>query len=133
LSATNTSTSKGVAGPDPSSVMGANSNSANKRVARSRSMDSAPGSSSKTVSSSQRAAPPSTYYVGNGNGWRFIKAALDRRGWQQLPFEYSFSTRFSLKWVERRSQIDFATHSKGQVRNICSVCIMYTIDSTIVR
>lgn len=66
-------------------------------------------------------------------------AALDRRGWQQLPFEYNMSTRsgsillfysrgpfeqfifcvfrFTLKWVERRSQIDYKAHIPGQLVN----------------
>lgn len=58
-----------------------------------------------------------TYYVGKSNGWRLVKDSLDRRGWQQLPFEYSFSSRFSLKWVERRSQIDYKAHTPGQLVN----------------
>lgn len=70
----------------------------------------------KTSSKSANRSPaPLTYYVGEGNGWRFIKTALDKRGWQQLPFEYSFSTRFTMKWVERRSQIDFSSYHDGQV------------------
>lgn len=60
---------------------------------------------------------PHTYYVGKSNGWRLVKDSLDRRGWQQLPFEYSFSSRFSLKWVERRSQIDYKAHTPGQLVN----------------
>ena len=61
--------------------------------------------------------PPLTYYVGKGNGWRLVKDSLDKRGWQQLPFEYSFSSRFGLKWVERRSQIDYRAHTPGQLVN----------------
>lgn len=37
--------------------------------------------------------PPLTYYVSKSNGWKLVKGALDKRGWQQLPFEYQFSTR----------------------------------------
>ncbi len=59
--------------------------------------------------------PPNSYYVGKSNGWKLVKTALDNRGWQQLPFEYGFSTRYSLKWVERRSQIDYRSHIAGQV------------------
>jgi hypothetical protein len=55
--------------------------------------------------------------VGKGNGWRLVKDALDKRCWQQLPFEYSFSSRFGLKWVERRSQIDYRSHTPGQLVN----------------
>ena len=40
--------------------------------------------------------------MSQSNGWKLVKEALDKRGWQQLPFEYQFSSRFGLKWVERR-------------------------------
>jgi hypothetical protein len=59
---------------------------------------------------------PKTFYVHKSNGWRLVVEALTKRGWQQLPFEYSISTRFTLKWVERRSQIDYKAHLNGQVR-----------------
>ena len=62
---------------------------------------------------------PHTYYVCNTNGWKLVKTALDKRGWQQLPFEYQFSTRFGLKWVERRSQIDYRSHVPGQL--VCHI------------
>jgi hypothetical protein len=62
---------------------------------------------------------PKTYYVSKSNGWRLVKDALDKRGWQQLPFEYQFSTRFGLKWVERRSQIDYKSHTPGQL--VCHI------------
>jgi cell wall-associated NlpC family hydrolase len=58
-----------------------------------------------------------TYYVGKSNGWRLVKDSLDRRGWRQLPFEYSFSSKYALKWVERRSQIDYIAHTPGQLVN----------------
>ena len=64
-------------------------------------------------------SPPHTYYVGNTNGWKLVKTALDKRGWQQLPFEYQFSSRFGLKWVERRSQIDYRSHVPGQL--VCHI------------
>ena len=35
---------------------------------------------------------PMTYYVGKSNGWRLVKEALDKRGWQQLPFDYRLGT-----------------------------------------
>mmetsp|Transcript_21428 Transcript_21428/g.31037 ORF Transcript_21428/g.31037 Transcript_21428/m.31037 type:complete len:826 (-) Transcript_21428:53-2530(-) len=93
-----------------------------KRLPRSRSnpADTAESASRGSVTApsvTQKPPPPFTYYVGEGNGWRFIKNSLDRRGWQQLPFEYAFSTRFALKWVERRSQIDFKAHHSGQLVN----------------
>ena len=69
------------------------------------------------VEEKEKLSLPYTYYVGKSNGWRLLKDALDKRGWQQLPFEYSFSTRFNLKWVERRSQIDFKAHTAGQLVN----------------
>jgi hypothetical protein len=60
---------------------------------------------------------PKTYFVGKSNGWKLVCAALDKRGWQQIPFEYNMSTRFTLKWVERRSQIDYKAHVAGQMVN----------------
>eukprot|EP00605_Chrysophyceae_sp_TOSAG23-4_P000533 GSChrysophyteH1.ASY1.ANO1.602.1 assembled CDS len=63
--------------------------------------------------------PPNTYYVAKANGWRLVKAAMDNMGWQQLPFEYQFSSRFGLKWVERRSQIDYRSHQPGQL--VCHI------------
>lgn len=72
------------------------------------------------VSASMTALPaPNTYYVGKANGWRLIKASMDKRGWQQLPFEYEFSSRFGMKWVERRSQIDYRSHTPGQL--VCHI------------
>ena len=65
------------------------------------------------------AGPPNTYYVAKSNGWRLVKAAMDKKGWQQLPFEYQFSSRFGLKWVERRSQIDYRSHQSGQL--VCHI------------
>ena len=65
------------------------------------------------------AIPPHTYYVGKTNGWKLVKAALDKQNWQQLPFEYKFSTRYSLKWVERRSDIDYKAHTAGQL--VCHI------------
>jgi hypothetical protein len=60
-----------------------------------------------------------SYYVGKSNGWKLVKVALDKRGWQQLPFEYQFSSRYGLKWVERRSQIDYRAHQPGQL--VCHI------------
>jgi hypothetical protein len=72
------------------------------------------------VSASMTAIPaPPTYYVGKANGWKLVKASMDKRGWQQLPFEYEFSSRFGMKWVERRSQIDYRTHTPGQL--VCHI------------
>ena len=72
---------------------------------------------SAASSGREKTTVPFTYYVGKSNGWRLLKDSLDRRGWQQLPFEYSFSSRFNLKWVERRSQIDYRAHTAGQLVN----------------
>ena len=58
-----------------------------------------------------------SYYVCKSNGWKLVVAALDSRGWHQMPFDYSFSTRYTLKWVERRSQIDYKAHHAGQLVN----------------
>lgn len=103
-------------------------------------MDSAPTSEKKVSTTSEntststtsatkssKATKALTYYVGEGNGWRFIKSALDKRGWQQIPFEYKFSTRFSMKWVERRSQIDYSSHHDGQVRFIMIIYFVFKL------
>ena len=74
-------------------------------------------STSSSVSKHVKRQPNHTYYVGKSNGWRLIKNSMDRRGWKQLPFEYSFSSKFTLKWVERRSQIDYRAHTPGQLVN----------------
>lgn len=73
-------------------------------------------SSTSDVTDGAKVLPP-TYYVLKSNGWQMVKASLDKRGWQQLPFEYNFSSRYSLKWVERRSQIDYKAHTSGQLVN----------------
>ena len=86
-------------------------NSSTSRKALSNSLDCIPGNIVK--------GQPYTYYVAKSNGWKLVKAALDKRGWQQLPFEYQFSSRFSLKWVERRSQIDYLSHTPGQL--VCHI------------
>lgn len=72
-----------------------------------------------SLSAPKKASLPNTYFVSQSNGWRLVKDALDKRGWQQLPFEYNFSTRFGLKWVERRSQIDYKAHIPGQL--VCHI------------
>lgn len=86
-----------------SSSFDSTSNTADTQITRTKSHDK------------ERSLPPNSYYLTKTNGWRLVKSALDKRGWQQLPFEYGFSTRYSLRWVERRSQIDFKSHVAGQV------------------
>ena len=63
--------------------------------------------------------PPNSYFVGKSNGWALVKSALDKHNWQQIPFEYKFSTRYSLKWVERRGDIDYKAHMPGQL--VCHI------------
>ena len=58
---------------------------------------------------------PLLYYVNKSNGWKLVQAALDKRGWQQIPFDHKFSTRFDLKWVERKSDIDYKANLDGQL------------------
>lgn len=60
-----------------------------------------------------------SYYVSNRNGYKLVKAALDKLHWQQIPFEYKFSQRFTLKWVENRSEIDYKAHTPGQL--VCHI------------
>jgi hypothetical protein len=86
-----------------------------KLQGRSRVMSS----SLESLAKSTKQDCPLTYYVAKANGWQLVKQALDKRGWQQLPFEYNFSTRFGLKWVERRSQIDYKAHTPGQL--VCHI------------
>lgn len=76
-------------------------------------------SKATVVSRSAKAEVGHSYYVGKSNGWRLVKDAMDRRGWTQLPFDYQFTTRFGLKWVERRSQIDYRAHQPGQL--VCHI------------
>lgn len=64
-------------------------------------------------------AIPLTYYVCKANGWKLWKEALDKRGWQQLPFDYKFTTSYGLKYVEGRGQIDFKAHIPGQL--VCHI------------
>lgn len=79
----------------------------------------AAGTVKAAVSRSAKAEAGHSYYVGKSNGWRLVKDAMDRRGWTQLPFDYQFTTRFGLKWVERRSQIDYRAHQPGQL--VCHI------------
>lgn len=49
------------------------------------------------------------FYVGEGNGWKMIRDALLSRGdWIQIPFDQAFTQNYQLRWVERRSEINFA-------------------------
>jgi hypothetical protein len=80
-------------------------------------------SSTNTTTSSKAAASDDhsqkTYYINKSNGWKLVKDSLDRRGWTQLPFDFQFTTKYSLKWVERRSQIDYRAHRPGQL--VCHI------------
>eukprot|EP00933_Yihiella_yeosuensis_P034171 TRINITY_DN27694_c0_g1_i1.p1 TRINITY_DN27694_c0_g1~~TRINITY_DN27694_c0_g1_i1.p1 ORF type:complete len:674 (-),score=137.73 TRINITY_DN27694_c0_g1_i1:79-2100(-) len=62
-----------------------------------------------------RAAP--VYYVSEGNNWKALAQALETRGWQRLPFEWSSTHKFDLKWCECRGSIDYARHVEGQLVN----------------
>mmetsp|Transcript_55578 Transcript_55578/g.88173 ORF Transcript_55578/g.88173 Transcript_55578/m.88173 type:complete len:668 (-) Transcript_55578:107-2110(-) len=66
-----------------------------------------------------------TFYIGEGNNWRVVAEALEKRGWQRLPFEAHFTSRFDLKWVEQRSKIDYKRHLEGQlVNHIPNNCVI---------
>lgn len=103
------------------------SSSSQKLVSGISSSGKAPGTMNETnsIRSSQskedfKNIPANrTYYVSKSNGWKLVKMALDKRGWIQLPFEYQFTSRFGLKWVERRSQIDYRAHQNGQL--VCHI------------
>lgn len=85
-----------------------------KSIGRNKSL---PNISKSNMKGNKTSSQQFTYYVGKSNGWKLVKDALDKRGWQQLPFEYNFSNRYNLKWVERRSQIDYKAHTSGQLCN----------------
>lgn len=72
-----------------------------------------------TKSMELKKAVPTTYYVAKANGWKLWKEALDNRGWQQLPFDYKFTTSFGLKYVEGRGGIDYKAHNSGQL--VCHI------------
>ena len=57
------------------------------------------------------------FYVNKSNGHQLVTAAMEKRGYTRLPFEYSFSTSFDLKWVEGRSAINYFKHVDGQFVN----------------
>ena len=104
-------------GKPAAAVPSPSSSTSSLRRSQSTSLDVAPTATKATVSGKNK--PPHTYFVCKSNGWKMVKAALDKRGWQQIPEEYQFSTRFSLRWVERRSQIDYKTHVPGQL--VCHI------------
>ena len=57
------------------------------------------------------------FYVNKSNGYKLVTDSLEKQGYTRLPFEYNFSTKFDLKWVEGRSAINFAKHEDGQLVN----------------
>lgn len=71
------------------------------------------------VSKSTNKEGPKTFYIGKTNGWKLVKNALEKRGWLMMPNEYHFSTKYGLKWVERRNQIDYLAHIPGQL--VCHI------------
>lgn len=71
------------------------------------------------ASSSNDNTNSKSYYINKSNGWKLVKDSLDRRGWIQLPFDFQFTTKYTLKWVERRSQIDYRGHRAGQL--VCHI------------
>ena len=54
-----------------------------------------------------------SFFVGKSNGYKMIQSALVHRGWVQIPYDEPFNTKFDLRWVERRSQIDWLGHKDG--------------------
>ena len=56
------------------------------------------------------------FYVGKSNGYKMIQNCLINRGWSQIPFDENFNTKYTLKWVERRSQIDWLGHKDGTIK-----------------
>lgn len=94
----------------------------NNRESIERSIESLTKATSSSLMKCRSGSPssavhPRTYYVGKSNGWKLVVNAMNKHGWQQLPFEYNFSSRYGFKWVERRSQIDYKSHTDGQLVN----------------
>jgi tubulin--tyrosine ligase like protein 10 len=88
-------------------------------TATSTTTNSANTTSASNVSTTGKKEYSHCYYVGKSNGWKLVKDSMDKRGWTQLPFDYQFSTRYGLKWVERRIQIDYRAHQPGQL--VCHI------------
>eukprot|EP00598_Pedospumella_elongata_P000985 CAMPEP_0184975758 /NCGR_PEP_ID=MMETSP1098-20130426/6898_1 /TAXON_ID=89044 /ORGANISM="Spumella elongata, Strain CCAP 955/1" /LENGTH=912 /DNA_ID=CAMNT_0027498531 /DNA_START=40 /DNA_END=2778 /DNA_ORIENTATION=- len=128
FSANNTNT----AAPVPAAAAAAPASSA--KMGRASSIRASGETSSSTTSSSKAtASAPVTdfkvarsgkegarsYYLGKTNGWKLVRAAMDRRGWTMMPTDYHFSTKYGFKWVERRNQIDYIAHVPGQL--VCHI------------
>lgn len=106
--------------PPSSPLKSPTSNISPSRLARTKSTTRREQSASlDSLTAPKKSILPRTYYVCQSNGWKLVKQALDKRGWQQLPFDYNFSSRFDLKWVERKSDIDYKSHQPGQL--VCHI------------
>ena len=79
-----------------------------------KSGEAADGANAATSTRSERGVETPRFFVNKSNGWDMVVDALRRRGWSQLPFKNNFSNAFELKWVERRSQIDFGAFREGE-------------------
>mmetsp|Transcript_53937 Transcript_53937/g.106410 ORF Transcript_53937/g.106410 Transcript_53937/m.106410 type:complete len:908 (+) Transcript_53937:46-2769(+) len=114
------------------SPISVNTSAKNNSSTKATSSRTASTSSSKTttVTTSSSKVPPSVstvvpkegprcYYLGKTNGWKLVRAAMDKRGWTMMPTEYHFSNRYGFKWVERRNQIDYIAHVPGQL--VCHI------------
>jgi hypothetical protein len=63
--------------------------------------------------------PSTTYWVEKQNGGKLWKAALDKRGWQEIPDENKASTNLGFKYCQGRSGIDWGAHNAGQL--VCHI------------
>ena len=56
------------------------------------------------------------FFISTGNNHRLVQNHLgaDGKGWRQLPPNFNFSSDFTLKWVEKRSDIDWCSIKEGK-------------------
>ena len=59
------------------------------------------------------------YCIEKANGYKLIKSALDKRGWKESSDNGIITTKYGLKWVQRRSDIDYRSHVEGQL--VCHI------------
>jgi hypothetical protein len=68
---------------------------------------------------SLRGEPVYTYYLCKSNGWKLVQDALDKRGWKEIDTNADFNktNKYCLKWVQKKSQINYRSHNSGQLVN----------------
>ena len=117
--ATTTNTTTGSAGSSKLRRSTSKQGEATASTGTSTKSTKAPSTVSSSLTASTAKEGPRCYYLGKTNGWKLVRAAMDKRGWTMMPTEYHFSTRYGFKWVERRNQIDYLAHVPGQL--VCHI------------